>query len=768
MIRAFRFIGSVGCFDTFQGSPATQLAPLTLVYAENGRGKTTITAILRSLATNDPRWIKGRRRIGAHHAPHVVIDVDGAARSLVFQNGAWNATHDSILIFDDYFVDDNVCSGLSIDADHRQNLHEVILGSQGVALKHRVDELTETIAKLNQELRDEQAAVPKDKFFGLDVDQFCDLPPLDNVETKIQELEKQLEAVRQSDRVRTTRFFSRISFPAVDVEALEKLLARQLSDLDQDAVAHVQGHLALLGEAAERWVSDGVQRIIVPTPPDTDAKCPFCGQSVTGIALVDQYRAYFGKTYRELQAAVQEAISHYQNAMGGDALANCQREIGRIRDQYDFWRTLTTIPDFQVDFDALSAAWKSVRDAVVEVLGQKKSAILDARSLTHDVRNAIELFQQTSARIGDQIESLVASNDVLTSLKESTAASDAKSLSEELQRARAAKERHSPEVAPLCNAYEAARAAKKQAEKEKKQAREALDQHRLHAFPAYKARVNHYLQRFGAGFRLGDVQPLDKAGRASTTYHLVIQEVNVPLVEKDNADAAPSFKTALSAGDRSTLALSFFFASADLDGGLAGKIVIIDDPVTSLDDGRMANTVSEVLRLRGTTRQLIVLSHAKPFLCRIHKHADSSQTACLVIQRSAGNSSILAAWEPTEDEFTQYDHRHRLLREFRDGTAPNIRQVAESLRPIMEGYLRVAFPKQCPPGTLLGPLRNHLSNLVAAGAPVIAAGRLKELAEITEYANKFHHDTNPAWETEHISDAELLGFVNRVLSFVSY
>ncbi len=767
MIKSLRFIGSVGCFDTFQGSPATQLAPLTLVYAENGRGKTTITAILRSLATNDPRWIKGRRRIGAPHAPHVVIDVDGAARSLVFQNGAWNANHDSILIFDDYFVDDNVCSGLSIDADHRQNLHEVILGSQGVALKHRVDELTETIAKLNQDLRDKQAAVPKDKFFGLDIDQFCDLPPLDNVEIKIRELEKQLEAVRQSDRVRTTRFFSRISLPTVDVGALETLLARQLSDLDEDAVARVQSHLAQLGDAAERWLSDGVQRIITPTPPDTDPKCPFCGQSVTGIALVDEYRAYFGETYRELQSAVQEAIAHYQSTMGGDALANCQREVGRIRDQYDFWRALTALPDLQIDVDALSRAWKAARDAVVEALSQKKSAILEPRSLGDDARSAIELFQRTTARIQDLIESLVASNDALTSLKESTAATDAGSVAEELRRAQAAKERYSSEIGPVCDAYKAARAAKKQAEKDKKEAREALDQHRLQAFPAYKARVNHYLQRFGAGFRLGNVEPLDKAGRASTTYHLVVQDVNVPLVEKENVDAAPCFKTALSAGDRSTLALSFFFASADLDSGLADKTVIIDDPVTSLDDGRMSNTVAEVLRLRSTTKQVIVLSHAKPFLCRIHKHADPSQTACLAVQRSAGNSSTLAAWEPSDDEFTQYDHRHRLLREFQDGTAPNIRQVAESLRPIMEGYLRVVFPEQCPPGTLLGPFRNRLSNLVAAGTPVIAAGRLQELGEITEYANKFHHDTNPAWETEHISDAELLGFVNRVLSFVS-
>ena len=43
--------------------------------------------------------------------------------------------------------------------------------------------------------------------------------------------------------------------------------------------------------------------------------------------------------------------------------------------------------------------------------------------------------------------------------------------------------------------------------------------------------------------------------------------------------------------------------------------------------------------------------------------------------------------------------------------------------------------------------------------------RSKKLDEIVEYANRFHHDTNPAWETEAINDAELRGFVERTLRF---
>ena len=143
MIKAFRLIRNIGCFDSFQGTPDTELAPLTLIYAENGRGKTTLSAILRSLATRDATLIKGRRRIGSEHEPHIVLEVDGKQQAVVFQNDQWSESHDPILIFDDQFVDDNVYSGLSVEAGHRQNLHEVILGSHGVGLARLVDDFTD-------------------------------------------------------------------------------------------------------------------------------------------------------------------------------------------------------------------------------------------------------------------------------------------------------------------------------------------------------------------------------------------------------------------------------------------------------------------------------------------------------------------------------------------------------------------------------------------------------------------------------------------------
>ena len=767
MIQRFRLIRNVGCFDSFEGSADTEFGPLTLVYAENARGKTTLVAILRSLATGNSAWITGRRRLGAQHPPHVVVKVDGQPQPIVFEDDQWSSSYHSIAIFDDQFVDDNVYSGLSVTPDHRQNLHEVILGSRGVALARRVDELTERIAHLNQQIREKEAAIPKEARHGLDVDSFCDLKLPDQIDTRIEGLHKKAQAIKQADRVRSTRLFSQIDFPRIELPGVAGLLRRQLPDLDKEAVARVHAHLDLLGEESERWVSEGVSRIIQVEPPRTEERCPFCGQGVSGIDLLQKYHAYFGDAYRSLQTGIDQTIARYEATLGGDALAQCQRAIGRLEEQYRFWSGFTTLPSLDVDQEAFASAWSAARDALTALFSAKRSAPLEPIELPDDARKKVAEFGRQIGGVRVQVGALLAVNPTITELKESATSGHAALIDEDLRRLNAAKARYCDEVKPLCDAYVSVRQQKHKAEQEKKQARKALDTHRRQAFPAYRTAVNRYLERFGATFRIEGVQAHDAAGRPSAAYHLTIRDTEVPLVAKGNG-SEPSFKNTVSSGDRNTLALSFFFTAMELDGDIGAKVVVIDDPVSSLDEGRVMTTMSEVRRLTERAKQVIVLSHSKPFLCRMFKHADVDTVACLSLGRCPDNASLLSVWQPTEDELTAYDQRHKLLREFRDGHAPDIRQVAQSLRPVIEGYLRVAFPEHCAPGTLLGQFRQRIQARIDAGDQVMETVRLLELEEIADYANKFHHDTNPAWETERVNDTELLGFVGRVLDFISH
>jgi hypothetical protein len=84
---------------------------------------------------------------------------------------------------------------------------------------------------------------------------------------------------------------------------------------------------------------------------------------------------------------------------------------------------------------------------------------------------------------------------------------------------------------------------------------------------------------------------------------------------------------------------------------------------------------------------------------------------------------------------------------------------------VLEAFLRVACPEHFPAGTLLGSFRNLSTQRVGTPQQILDAGATQELRDLIEYSNRFHHDTNPAWETEAINDGELAGFVQRALEF---
>ena len=141
---------------------------------------------------------------------------------------------------------------------------------------------------------------------------------------------------------------------------------------------------------------------------------------------------------------------------------------------------------------------------------------------------------------------------------------------------------------------------------------------------------------------------------------------------------------------------------------------------------------------------------------------DGTNRASIELVRQ-GNGSTFRTWDVSRDSITEHDRRHRTLNQYLTDGSGESREIARSIRPHIEAYLRVARPGAFPPGTLLGPFRNHCRQHLGRPTEVFDLATLQELDEIVEYANRFHHDTNAAWETETINDGELRGFVSRAL-----
>ncbi|MFY9468959.1 MAG: AAA family ATPase [Solirubrobacterales bacterium] len=765
MIKKLQLLRNIGQFDSVDSGAEVPLGRLSVVYAENGRGKTTIAAIMRSLASDDPIPIAERQRLSAAFDPHIVLESSDGPPLIVFENNAWSRNLPDVLIFDDVFINENVYSGLVVEPGHRQNLHELILGARGVALAKDHARLVDKIETHNAALRNKRAPISENLLGGFTIDQFCDLKPIDDIDRAVETAQRALDASEDQNAVRTTPPFGSFDLPQIDLPSIEAVLALDLSALDADAAARVEAHFATLGADAEAWVAEGMTRLNDPgTQHDAD-ECPFCAQSLGHSPVIAQYREYFSDAYSAHTAHIAEFTAELEDSLGGDAIPKFERSVREAVERREIWSRYCDVPRVEVDTERVAGTLQAARETVLTALRHKQGSPLERTALSDEIRSAVNAYDVERQAVETASAGLTGVNAAVEAVKENAADADTAALRTNLTRLRAVQSRHTAETSALCDDYIAERTAKADTEADRDRVRNELNEFRRKTFPGFEAAINRYLERFNAGFRLDSVAAADTRSGATCTYNVVINDTPVEVAGREQAPGEPSFRNTLSSGDRNSLALAFFFASLDADPNLQDKIVVIDDPITSLDDHRSLTTVQEIRRLVDRAKQVIVLSHSKTLLCRTWESTGQVDRAAIQVSRTGAGSTI-SSWDVDADSVTEHDRNHALLRNYvANPEATDPHEVASAIRPLLEGFMRVAHPEHFPPSTLLGPFINKCNDRLSSAGEILAQDDANELGNLVEYANRFHHDTNPAWESDVVNDGELNGFVNRALEF---
>src|SRR5262249_52400601 len=81
----------------------------------------------------------------------------------------------------------------------------------------------------------------------------------------------------------------------LDVAAILRVLKSQVQTLEITAEQAVKAHIAKQHENDfEDWISRGQKYL-------NNNECPFCGQGLGGLKLIDAYRAHFRKAYTDLK-----------------------------------------------------------------------------------------------------------------------------------------------------------------------------------------------------------------------------------------------------------------------------------------------------------------------------------------------------------------------------------------------------------------------------------------------------------------------------------
>jgi wobble nucleotide-excising tRNase len=750
MLKKITEITRVGRFISYTAARVGQYGKLTLLFGENAKGKTTLTAILRSAQTGDANLINARTSLPVTGLPAVKVVHDGGMAE--FQGGGWNTPIADIEIFDAQFIDDNVCSGLSVDHDHKRNLYRVIVGETGVVLSRKVDDIDRGIRAVNTRLNEKKAEIKQHVADGLDIDNFIGLAKSETIDDLITRKEDEITALKSAAEIASKGSFAEIRLAAGPTTAI---LARTLEDLSKEAADAVAAHTKTLGSGGETWLEQGAGYM-----KDT---CPFCTQPLEGVELVASYQAYFSEAYYDLKQEIRQHLKGAGDNFGPDTVISTQNTFNGNSTLTEFWKRFFDVKLGSLDLVELMQGIRELHTRLIESITAKSGSPLEDIPVGAELQAAITAYAEFAAKVTEYNTACRAMNEEVKTVKARAKAGNLATAEKELALLKNTKNRHDPAVATLCNEYRVLQLQKLTLEKEKLEAKDALDTHSGTIFGLYETSMNAHLTLFGADFRMVNTSGNYQGGKPNSTYSIAI---NACPVDVDAKDGKPSFKCTLSGGDKSCLALSFFLARLDHDPRLKEKVIVLDDPMCSMDRDRSDRTVKVILELASKAKQVIVMSHDPHFLRRLWDSTAPADRKALCVRRVGEAESTIEEWEIVDATRSEYLQDYFALAKFVAEGSGDLRDVARKIRPLLEENLRMRFPDLFGSTEWLGDFIDKIRNANPGDPAFAMKTHLTELAELNDFSKRYHHATNPAASREPITDGALKTYAIRTLKFL--
>src|SRR5680860_294283 len=127
MIDKVTHIKSVSRFKNFSSlDDVLSLAQATLIYAPNGRGKTSLSATIQSFIQNDPDLINIHKSKVYPGEPEISLKYN-KSETAIFSSGTWDKQMSDItaLIYDRSFIYHNIHTE-AFEHDHKKNLYRLL------------------------------------------------------------------------------------------------------------------------------------------------------------------------------------------------------------------------------------------------------------------------------------------------------------------------------------------------------------------------------------------------------------------------------------------------------------------------------------------------------------------------------------------------------------------------------------------------------------------------------------------------------------------
>ena len=725
-------VRNVGVLRAFDTPNAPALSKLTLFYGRNGRGKSTLTAMLRAARNGCSATVLGRQSLGNGGAPPTVALLS-AAGNINFVGGSWNIKAAPIEVFDTTFITDNVYAGELVDLAQDRGLFSVIIGADGVRLATHLERFNVIAKKCATALKEAEAALATDIPSDMNREEFFALGPNPDYAKRLDAAERSLKAVQQADKIAVLKPVEALKLVTSPANLVE-ILASTLASIDSSARQRLLDHFKRFGleKGGEPWIAFGVEHI-------HDDSCPFCGrEDVDAEGLITLYGQIFGDTYKNHLGAISTTASEIDASLG----ENARLEISRLVDSNTqaaakwgeyvaFDQALPTVTEAE---QLLVDAHKAAR----ALINRKRSSPLERIEAPDEIASMEKAVTSANSIFANYNEALEAMN-VLTAKAGASQDTEAQAaLARDNVKRRIA--RHDPGVQTRVDTYVAAKKRDERARNMRTDIQKRLKQANEDAAAHYHDRVNYYLARFGASFTISKITNSMQGNAGQADYGLLIRGQTVARGRGRPSDDVPTFRNTLSAGDKTTLAFAFFIAKLEHDKALGTKLIVIDDPLGSHDSHRRRETVNAIRELCHHGLQVVVLSHDEFLLRDVDRRCVGIPSAAFQIEFD-GADQWSAATPVDLDQLCRTGHTKMVdeIIAFVDNRVGDPDYVVLKIRQVLETHYRRSHTAYFKPDQNLGSIVQAIGD---EGASHPCHRDLKRLGNCNDATCEKHHGDN--------------------------
>lgn len=616
-IEAIQNIKKVGKFVDCQAA-GLQFRDNTIIYGRNTSGKSTLTAIFRSIQTGDKKIIEGKKSFGVLGNPDIKIRfTDGSNRKILhFNSDRWTKGNPNIQIFDTQFITENFFQGEEITFANQKSLNQIIIGEKGIELNFDIQELQKELNELTENKRkltnNYTKLLPSSDYENITIKKFCEIPETDNLDDQIKAKKEEQQRLKNKEVITTTirkhlSFFN--SLTGLDIN---KILTSRINFNPEEINRHISTHWKNK-EASKDFLRQGLD-----LTKEEKESCVFCGQNLNEkeLYLLETYEQFFKGEYQSLQRQVQQT----------------KREL----DSANFENTINLL---KADFEKYSLESELTKEFFEQIILAFDSLKRDFESKFRDLyftptKDYGVIFEEPLKTLINEIERIL----------EKYFPSEGKAISQsgiisEIKNLKLKKQRISKAFKNICLEFNQINSSfnSKKAERENK--RKSLEDYSLKVFDLHKISINDYLKRMGANFMIDDLQSIKKLkGSDERLFTIKFYDKHLVILDSENKDI-PNFKNSLSESDKRVLAFAFFLSLLKHDESLDKKILVFDDPFSSFDEERKRDTIQlladvkyENLGIEKKPLQKIILTHEKTFYRDVYlKSFTDSSTQTLKI-----------------------------------------------------------------------------------------------------------------------------------------